>query len=90
MKKVFTVMFVFFAVLAFACVSFAAPEGKIKTETPPAAADKTTPVKDPKVKVDKTKTTTTTDKKAEEKKDPKAANTGKKVEKKDETTKGTK
>ncbi len=80
-------MFVLFAVLAFACVSFAAPEGKIKTETPPIKQDDKAKVNPPNTKVDKTKAT---EPKKEEKKDPKDANKGKKVEKKEEPKKGDK
>lgn len=76
-------MFVVFAVVAFACVSFAAPEGKIKTETPPVKED----TKQPKEKIDKSKVKDT---KKEEKKDPKDANKGKKVEKKEDPKKGDK
>lgn len=87
MKRFLTVMFVLFAVLAFACVSFAAPEGKIKTETAPVKQDDKGTVKGPKTKVDKTKIT---EPKKEEKKDPKDATKGKKVEKKEEPKKGDK
>lgn len=79
MKRVLTVLCAICMVFAFACVSFAAPEGKIKTEKAPQK-------KEP-VRVDKTKANAP---KADEKKDPKDANKGKKVEKKEEPKKGDK
>ena len=73
MKRFLTVLCAVCMVVAFASVSFAAPEGKIKTETAPVKED----MKQPKTKVDKTKLT---EPKTEEKKDPKDATKGKKVE----------
>jgi hypothetical protein len=78
MKRFFTVVCAICMVFAFACVSFAAPEGKIKTKNPPT--------KEP-MKVDKTKAI---EPKGDEKKDPTAATKGKKVEKKEEPKKGDK
>lgn len=78
MKRVLTVMCAICMVFAFACVSFAAPEGKVQTKNPPKTEPK---------KVDKTKAN---EPKTDEKKDPKDANKGKKVEKKEEPKKGDK
>lgn len=78
MKRFLTVVCAICMVFAFACVSFAAPEGKIKTEKPPK---KELPKVDRSKALDQTK---------EEKKDPKDANKGRKVEKKEEPKKGDK
>ncbi len=78
-------MFVLFAVLAFACVSFAA-EGKVATNAPPLKQEDKAAVQ-PKPKVDKTKATQP---KKEEKKDAQDGKKGKKVEKKEEPKKGDK
>lgn len=87
MKRFLIVLCAVCMVVAFACVSFAAPEGKIKTETAPVKQDDKAAVKSPNTKVDKTKAT---EPKKEEKKDAKDANKGKKVEKKEEPKKGDK
>ena len=78
MKRFFTILCAICMVFAFACVSFAAPEGKIKTEKAPQ--------KKAPAKADKTKAI---DPAKDEKKDPNA-NKGKKVEKKEEPKKGDK